>query len=289
MISLFRKITEFCRDLFRRRRVSVQNASDNSEEWSVHLSPASFFSAFVAVALLLFILILVFMAYTPVLEFLPGYSTQADRSREQLIANIMRLDSMEHVMHSMITYNGNISLILEGKTPVIPYNPDSDTTRLQKDPVPRSAADSALRSQMEGEGAYALNRSGSKRSVREAIELLKPVEGIIARRFDARNEQFGVVIGTSNESQVAAVNDGTVVLVLWTPDSGQLVEIQHANNMVTLYRNLSASLVTVGQSVRAGEIIGSTMASVRDGEVRQFEFQLWQNGKPVDPEAYIVF
>ncbi len=48
-----------------------------------------------AFVLLLFILILSLVAYTPVLEFLPGYRTEANRSREMLLQNIMRLDSIE--------------------------------------------------------------------------------------------------------------------------------------------------------------------------------------------------
>ena len=28
---------------------------------------------------------------------------------------------------------------------------------------------------------------------------------------------------------------------------------------------------------------------LEEGEVRLFEFELWNNGKPVDPEGYIVF
>ena len=40
--------------------------------------------------------------------------------------------------------------------------------------------------------------------------------------------------------------------------------------------------------MRAGEQIGYN-AEAADGEVRLFEFELWNNGKPVDPEGYIVF
>ena len=51
---------------------------------------------------------------------------------------------------------------------------------------------------------------------------------------------------------------------------------------------LATSLVTKGQTIRAGEMVGYN-AEAEEGEVRLFEFELWNNGKPVDPEGYIVF
>ena len=80
----FVKIRALWRNLFRKRRFNMLNATDNSEEWHIHLSPASIFAGLVAFVLLLFILVLSLMAYTPVMEFLPGYRTEADRSSDSI-------------------------------------------------------------------------------------------------------------------------------------------------------------------------------------------------------------
>ena len=64
--------------------------------------------------------------------------------------------------------------------------------------------------------------------------------------------------------------------------------LQHAGNLISIYKNLSQSLVSVGQTIRSGELIGYN-AEAENGEVKLFEFELWNNGKPVDPEGYIVF
>ena len=270
-MKFLKNIRAWQRSFFRKRRFNMLNATDNSEEWHMHLSPASIFAAFVSFALLLFILILTLVAYSPVLEFLPGYRTEADRSRESLVQNIIRLDSMERMMNDMLTYNQNIALIMEGKTPVARVLANSDSTRATKVLVMPSPEDSVLRAQMEGDGEYAITgrSGGSRRSVREAIELATPVEGIITDR-------------------IAAVDNGTVVLSLWTPETGYMVELQHAGNLLSVYKGLSQSLVTKGQTIRAGELIGYN-AEAEQGEVRLFEFELWNNGKPVDPEGYIVF
>ncbi len=290
-MNRLQRIQSRWRSLLRKRRISVLNATDNSEEWHVHLSPAGLFAGAVAFALLFFILILSLMAYTPVLEFLPGYRTAADRSRENLVQNIMRLDSMERVVNDMMTYNENIALILEGRTPVARTIPNADTARAGKILVMPSHEDSLLRAQMEGDGPYSLQGSeGSKRRVREAIELVSPAEGIIAERFDIGESRFGVRIAAAPGDRITAIDNGTVIQSLWTPENGYVVLMQHAGNLVSVYKNLSSALVTAGQAVRGGEQIGySSETDPESSETKLFEFELWNNGKPVDPEGYIVF
>ena len=286
----FVKIQSLWRNLFRKRRFNMLNATDNSEEWHIHLSPASIFAGLVAFVLLLFILVLSLMAYTPFMEFLPGYRTEADRSRESLVQNIIRLDSMERMMNDMLTYNQNIALIMEGKTPVARVLANSDSTRATKVLVMPSPEDSVLRAQMEGDGEYAVTgrSGGSRRSVREAIELATPVEGIITDRFDIRNGNFGIRIAAAASDRIAAVDNGTVVLSLWTPETGYMIVLQHAGNLLSVYKHLSQSLVTPGQTIRSGTLIGYNADNTDSGEMPLFEFELWNNGKPGDPEGYIV-
>ena len=289
-MDFLRKIRFWWRGFFRKRRFSMLNATDNSEEWHLHLSPASIIAGLVSFVLLLFILILSLVAYTPVLEFLPGYRTEADRSRENLVQNIIRLDSMERMMNQMMTYNQNIALIMEGKTPVMRTIASSDSSRLSKVLVMPSHEDSLLRAQMEGDGPYSLSasRNESRRALRESMELLAPVEGILTEKFDVADGRLGVGIVATADAPVSAIERGTVIQSLWSPESGYTIIIQHANNLLSIYRNLSQSLVTTGQAVRGGEQIGYNAEPV-NGEVLLFGFELWNNGKPVNPESYIVF
>ena len=153
-----------------------------------------------------------------------------------------------------------------------------------------SHEDSLLRAQMEGDGPYSLSaaRNESRRALRESMELLAPVEGILTEKFDVADGRLGVGIVATADAPVSAIERGTVIQSLWSPESGYTIIIQHANNLLSIYRNLSQSLVTTGQAVRGGEQIGYNAEPV-NGEVRLFGFELWNNGKPVNPESYIVF
>lgn len=187
-MKFLKTIRAWWRGLFRKRRFNMLNATDNTEEWHMHLAGEyprgtggvhadALHPHAVAGGVL------------PILEFLPGYRTEADRSRESLVQNIIRLDSMERMMNDMLTYNENIALIMEGRTPVARVLASSDSSRISKVLVMPSHEDSLLRAQMEGDGEYAIaGQGGSRRKVREAIELATPVEGIITGKFDIRQE-----------------------------------------------------------------------------------------------------
>lgn len=290
-MNIFKKIASFWRNLFRKRRLSWLNAQSGEEEWHMHLSPAGTFAAFVAFLLLLFIGVLTLVAYTPVLEFLPGYRTEANRSRESLVQNIIRLDSMERVMNEMITYNRNIAMIMAGKTPVARTIISSDSTRTSKILTMPSLEDSLLRAQMEGDGPYSLEKglAASRRALREAIELVTPVEGRVEAHFSIEEGRFGVQLATHSADRVTAIDNGTVIGSIWLPSAGHQLTIQHRGNLVAIYKNLSQPLVAIGQAVRAGELIGYTASEEEGEDSHHFEFELWNNGKAVDPEGYIVF
>lgn len=298
MMKFFRKIRAWWRNLFRKRRFNMLNATDNSEEWHIHLSPASILAGLTAFALLCFVLVLSLMAYTPVLEFLPGYRTEADRMRESLMQNIIRLDSMERMMNDMLTYNENIALVLEGRTPASRSFLGSDSLRTaDRTAVLPSRADSLLRAEMEGDGPYSLTAgSSSRREIREAMELVTPIEGIVAEHFDIGENRFGVRIAAAPGGRITAIDNGTVIQSQWTPENRYIIVIQHADNLVSIYKNLSQSLVSRGQTVHGGDQLGYNLEPETEGpdaeaseSAELFEFELWSNGKPVDPEGYIVF
>lgn len=291
-MNAFHSISSWWKRFSRKRRLSMLNATDNVEEWYTHISPAGLLAAFLAFALLLFILILSIVAYTPVLELLPGYRVEAARSRENLMQSVIRLDSMERMMNDMITYNNNIALIMEGKTPVVrTVGNEADSIRTNnKTLVAPSREDSLLRAELEGEGPYSLGQNTGGGAARKPIEMVAPIEGIVIERFDIKRENFGIRIAASPDTQIVAADDGVVVMNLWTPETGYLVEIQHSNNLISIYKNLSKSLVAKGQRIKRGGVIGSNTEVLADGgDAKIFEFELWSNGKPVDPESYIVF
>lgn len=277
---------------FRKRRVSVMNANDRTEEWYVHISPAGAVAASVAVLLVVFVAVSILVSYTPLLEFIPGYRALANRSREGLIANIMRMDSMERQMRDMLTYNQNIALIMDGKMPVARTIVSGDSARIDKTLVMPSPGDSLLRAQMEGDGPYSLHNAAAQRGVAMPMEMTAPVAGVVSSHFSLVDSRFGISIAAAPGAQIAAIADGTVILSAWTPETGYMVAVQHdKHNIVSIYKLLASTAVTAGERVAAGDPVGYNAESEpqTDETTCQIEFELWEDGKPADPESYIIF
>lgn len=92
---------------------------------------------------------------------------------------------------------------------------------------------------------------------------------------------FGVPIGTP----VRAASDGTVIAIGPVAGFGQWVKIAHGGGITTVYGHISSWTVTVGQAVRAGELIAK---SGNDGESTgpHLHFEIRISSVPVDPVAF---
>ncbi|MFR9523753.1 MAG: M23 family metallopeptidase [Rikenellaceae bacterium] len=288
-MKIFKNISLWWRMVNRRRRISIFN-STNGKEWHTHISPVRGIMVIVALVISLFLSLLILVGYTSILEILPAYRTAADRSRDRLIENIIRIDSMERVINDIIIYNENVGLIMEGKTPVVRTTLTSDSLKVNRSFTPSNAIDSALRLQMEGVGPYNLEAATIEaRSNNNIINYSSPIEGIITERFNLREGRFAIRIAATSEAQIIAVEDGIVVLSMWSPESGNIVQILHPDNTISIYRNMSQALAKKGQSVKRGEIIGYNSKGIDNASEQLFEFEMWSDGKPTNPERYIIF
>lgn len=281
----------FFRNIREKLRLSLRNQHTDSELWYMHISPANIIASFIALVAILFIISTITVAYTPILNLLPGYS--GNKAREALVSGIMRLDSLERQLNDMQLYSENISLIMAGKNPVTPTEVTaSDSAGRRGAFTGRIAADSILRQQMESEGSrYSLtDPEATRRALRGELELFTPVAGVIVTGFKPVDNHYGITVGTAASQPVMAVLDGTVISAGWTPSMGYEIFIQHADNIISVYRNNASILKRAGERVRGGEVIGYTGSEERREEgVGNFEFELWHNSAAVDPQGYIVF
>ena len=270
--------------IFRKRRFVLFDRDE--ERWHAELSPTSLTAIAVAVVTLVFGVLLVLVAYTPLLDLMPGYRTHAGRSREMLIRSIVRIDSLERKMNDMLTYNENRILVVGGKTPAM-HSLKNDSLQRQKSYVAPSKADSLLRHKIESDERYRLNESKPKSTIQNLLNAVSPMYGLISERFNSKG-LLGVRINGTRDAQVSAIADGMVVLSEWSPESGHCVVIQHKDNYLSVYRHLSGVLLSKGERVQGAQAIGYA-GSDNNEELSMLEFELWRDGKAVNPELYITF
>lgn len=265
-----------------KQKFAILDPDSGDEKFHFFISPARVVIGAVSIFLVLVIGLVVLIAYTPMMDNIPGYPGR--RSRQMLVENIVKLDSLERAMGNLSVYSNNIDLIMQGKTPVI-----RDVTRIgdsisaqEKTAVGRNFADSLLRAQMQGPGGYNLAASAAaSRTVEVAApELVPPAKGVVRRAFSPVDGHFGVEIVTAADSPVVVTRDGSVIGSSWAPEVGWTVQVQHADNLVSVYRRLTQTEKPVGTRVKAGEIIGTASP---------LEFELWYNGTAADPQKQIAF
>lgn len=119
------------------------------------------------------------------------------------------------------------------------------------------------------------------------IKMRKPVEGNVIKPYSAapgRSKNEGIDYATAKGASVRAAAAGDVALVSPSVGLGQIILIRHADNLITVYGRLSADVtVQKGQSVRAGEIIGT----VEDGDPPTLHFEIRRGTEAIDPTPYL--
>ncbi len=285
-MNIFRKIASLWNGFFIRRRLSLFNTRDNRESWYTHISIFNLLMVFVSTTILIFVATLTLVGYTNILNFIPKYRSEALRQRMIVVDNLVRIDSMERVINDMLIYSDNVAMIMSGKTPRIYENLTSDSVTLSATTLRPSLADSILRSQMEGEGRYNLQVA----SFGGEEYMSAPADGVITRQFNIAEGCYGVEIAAS-AGRVMAVRRGVVSMVQWSPELQYTIQIIHPDNTISIYQKIQNPVVKRGDSVKTGEIIGDNNDENGESqmEIRPIMFEIWSDGKPIDPEKYITF
>ena len=248
------------------------------------------------VALLLIIITTFIIAFTPLREYIPGY-TDTNLNREVYQLNL-RADSLEKEMRKKDIYFQNLQKIVSG------YDFAADSTLASLniyEPLPQSVTDtitlhksvqdSLLRIEYEAQSQYNLFGDDQLPPTKPS-SLVKsffvPLNGSVITAFNADEGHFGVDIATDGDQIINATLDGTVVFSTWSINNGYCIGIQHEDSYFSVYKHNSTLLKKEGDYVKAGEAIAILG---RSGDTEAFEhlhFELWHNGVPLNPEEYMT-
>ncbi|MBL7962853.1 MAG: M23 family metallopeptidase [Flavobacteriales bacterium] len=242
----------------------------------------------------LFIITAAFVAMvivlTPLKRYIPGYTDPELVRFAQRSAQLA--DSLQRVVPVQQLYIENMRRVLSGEV-----TPDSalQYRSLARVPGPEALVpggrDSSLRRSVQRDEAYSLSadsRTSAGFRGLSGIFFFPPLRGTVSSNFDRALGHFGVDIVTAPDEAVKACLDGTVTLASWTTDGGHVIQIQHANDLVSVYKHNSVLLKKVGDRVKGGEVVSIVGNSGELTTGPHLHFELWHNGEPVDPAAYMA-
>lgn len=270
-------------------RLVFFNDNTFEEVWHLRLSLLNVLSVIGSISIFMISVVIILIAFTPLREFIPGYPSKD--IRREIILNALKLDSLDKELKIRDLYIENVKVLVSGGTPQ-----GIDTTQnknLAKKNVlfSKSIEDSLFRQKIEEAEQFNFSSDNNKEVESSISEMhfFSPVKGLITNEFNALQNHYGVDVVAAPNEIVKSTLDGTVILASWTIETGYVIQIQHQNNLVSIYKHCASLLKKMGDKVKAGDAIAILGNSGELSTGPHLHFELWHDGKPVNPKDYVVF
>lgn len=278
----------------RKFRLALYDELTEDHIWKFHFTKAGITVSLIALFVLLSFLIYALIAFTPVRTLIPGYPDE--HTRRVAATNAMKIDSLEYEIRKWDLYSENLRRVLSGEETL-----RLDSLYLRLSDRSTSAVTAEQEETLRQEETLLLEdvrRAEARENASdpsapaplEGLEFFTPVAGGVVTGAFERSSHPYVEITVPSGASVHAVLEGTVILTDWDDEFGYSIAIQHAGDLVSIYRRGGSLTRHAGDAVRAGTPIALTGAAT-DGAVTEDHliFELWYRGSAVDPSNYISF
>lgn len=278
------KFQSFKRKLFSKRRFIIFNEDTLAETFSWKLTLMNIFVVASLGAILIIFITTFIIAFTPLREYIPGYaSTELKR---QATALTIKSDSLQRIVTENNQYLNAIQAVLKGDLEYAQLNRDSikimeDT--LKKVDLSVTEKEKELKKQVEKDDKYNVF---DKAQPKVSYVLFAPVNGKIVKKFNLATKNLGVDLAIAKGTSVKTIAPGIVLFADWTPSNGYVLLVRHADDIISVYKNLASTTKNAGNSVKSGEVLA---IFGDDASKKTLHFELWKNGIPIDPTQYINF
>lgn len=274
--------------LLHKYRLVVLNEDTFEERLAVKLTRLNVFVISFLVAVFLVAITAVIIAFTPLREYIPGYSSTS--LQKQAMTLDFKTDSLLNVINRNDVYINSVKSVLRGEVSAVEINKDSIYKAAQSDAaildLKPSQADSILREKINNEDKY--NLFDTATSITNFV-FFPPVNGSLSAGFDPNETHFAVDIVVPKNTPVKATADGRVIFSSWTSDTGYVIIIDHGDELISVYKHNSSLTKTQGDFVKSREVIAVSGASGELSTGPHLHFELWYNGTPLNPSTFIDF
>lgn len=268
-------------------KLTIFNENTLEEVVGIRVSKLNGLSVLLSVLTVFFVIAACIIAFTPLRNYLPGYVNSNIRSL--IVENALKVDSLQQVIEKQNLYIMNIQDIFSGKVRIDTVKTlDSLTIARHDTLMERTQREEEFRKQYEENEKYNLTTIAAQPDVNGLI-FNRPTRGIISEHFHSEKRHYGVDIAANPNESVLATMDGTVILSTYTAETGYLIQIQHSQDLVSVYKHCSSLLKQEGDRVKGGEVIALVGNKGRYSTGPHLHFELWHKGRAINPEKYIVF
>jgi murein DD-endopeptidase MepM/ murein hydrolase activator NlpD len=272
----------------RNYRLSLIDAVSHERLWSVRFTRPIFIGAMASGIVVAMVTFFILVAYTPLRTFIPGYPSA--QTRRQAVQNTQKIDSLEMRLLQWELYSENLRRIVAGEEPIRLDSVmlGSEGSRNITDAQYYAIRDSLLRADVATQEQFNVDDAPKKNLPMEAMSFFPPVKGVVSEGFERTLHPY-IDITAPAGSMVTSVLDGTVIHTSWDSEDGYLIVIQHAGDILSLYKHNQKLLHRQGDVVKAGTPIGLVAESESLTKGNHLHFELWYEGQAMDPTQFIKF
>lgn len=274
--------------LFTKNRLVILNEDTFEEIFSLKLTLMNVFVVATLGAVIIIFVTTFIIAFTPLREYIPGYSSS--RLKQEATELALKSDSLSNALAKNEAYIVSIRKILTGNVDYIRINKDSigtgnliDASKVNLTP---SGEEIRLREEVEQEDKYNLFEEARPKV---GLVLFAPVKGHITEGYSAKNKHFAVDIALAKNTPVKSVANGTVIFADWTPTNGNIAILRHNDGLLSVYKHCESLNVDQGDIVKTGEVIAIAGSTGEQSTGVHLHFELWKEGYPIDPTQFIAF
>lgn len=269
-------------------KLSILNETSYEVVFSMKLSQLHVLMALSVLAVILVSLTILLIAFTGLKEFIPGFPD--GNMRHIITENAIRVDSLETELKKRDRFLNSIQLVLRGED-INEVELRNDSLQGNYDTIQFSISpeEFEFRAEIEEKERFNLTVNQPKNENNGYFHFFPPVEGIVTRGFDEKAGHYGTDLVAKTNAKVVAVLEGVVIFTDWTVKTGYVIQVQHANNLVSVYKHNSTLLKKQGDYVRAGEMIAVVGNTGEETTGPHLHFELWRAGNPLNPEQFIQF
>lgn len=268
--------------------ISLRDNETHKYLWSIRFSKVSMFVTIFSLIVMLTAIIYSLIAFTPIRTFIPGYPDAS--TKKAAIQNAIKVDSLEKVIYRWELYSENIKRAVEGKAPIkidsIIKASRKETSELI-DEKELQKKDSLLREQVKEEEQFEISSRGTRELPIEGLHFFTPLKGVISQGYDPIHPYIDITAPAG--SAVKSTLDGTVIYAGWSQEAGNTIQIQHSDDIISIYKHNEKLLKKVGDKVKAGTSIALVGNTGDNTTGTHLHFELWHKGEAIDPTLYIKF
>lgn len=276
----------------------IREDATQHDVFSLKLSPRNIFVVVTLSAVSLIALTALLIAFTPLGVYVSGYKNpdeyrkyremkeKVDSVELLLAQNQQYIDNFYRVMRNEVLPNdleteeeANAAEIAEGGDLSLKDHSDAEMD------IREESADllqTIMNKQSSGDVAV------NKRADIQNLFMQPPTTGTIIGYYNVPQSQYGLDIANRQGTLITSAGDGMVIFSGYDATDGNVIIIQHHDNVISIYKHNRLLLKSAGTKVSAGEPIAEMGNSGISAKRTCLHFELWHNGFPLNPLDYLT-